>query len=263
MNKNLQRSPFFSRSLSVFDKKLESESLINHLRVTYPKNPRLRVLEIGCGEGRMMLDLLKLFPNLEIHGINKDPWEVMTGRESLIQTALHYQIFKEDEINKIKLPFVFFYDAKELDYDSNHFDVCMSQVTLPYIKRKDLVLQEIWRTLKPGGKAFIQLDTSYENHVDIPDILRGDVPRFVIYKDGKLHSFRKHIYEIAQAGYDIRFYETSMDRQFLLMVKNTHKALDLRLEFDSASTINLSDLSSDLEHDMHFWGYRSVYRCNT
>jgi len=52
-------------------------------------SPSVRVLEIGCGEGRVLMELRKRLPTVELHGINKIPWTAMRGRESLLKTGIY------------------------------------------------------------------------------------------------------------------------------------------------------------------------------
>ena len=83
----------------------------------------------------------------------------MQGSQSLKKTALYYKIFSPTEIENISLPKIQFYDAKELRFQDNYFDAIISQFAIPYIDRKDILIEESWRTLKKGGSAFLHIDT--------------------------------------------------------------------------------------------------------
>jgi len=65
-----------SRSLEDFSRKFGKDILQKLIQKALSKD-KVRVLEIGCGEGRVLMELKKLFPNIELHGINKSPWSAM------------------------------------------------------------------------------------------------------------------------------------------------------------------------------------------
>lgn len=253
----------FSRSRSIDD-------LTRKLKVDirkYVKNAKapVRVLELGCGEGRVLMQLRKLFPASELYGINKSPWPAMKGSQSLKRTGTYYKIFTKKEINKIKLPKIYFYDAsKKLRFKDNYFDVIYSQVAIHYFERKDMLLEEVWRVLKPGGYAFLHIDT-YGKHY--PDFMQHPSPRFLIYKNDKLYPLKNFVSDLKKKGYDVSYKNRLAKPEpnlFLhgvnLFLHKNKKNLKLNLKFDEQSSFNLMKLAKT-EKDKHiFWGHRSVYR---
>jgi len=218
------------------------------------------LLEIGCGEGRVLLELRKRFPTLQLFGINKKPWATMTGSESLREAALHYKIFTESELQSVQLPEVLFYNAKTLQHESNSLDLVISQVAFHYFERKDILLQDIWRVLKPGGQAFLHIDSIMS---PCPDFMMSDTPRFIIYDRGIACSFEKHIEMLVSAGFDLKFRNggriKAPNRAVSLIIrKNSAKPLDLKLRFDPFSSFDLTKLNRD-EDIACLWGYRSVF----
>ena len=104
----------------------------------------------------------------------------MVGSRSLPDAALHYGIYSAQELAGLALPEIHFCDAESLPFPSGHFDVIVSQVAVPYVARKDRLLAETWRALKPGGTAFLHMDST---RGDETGLIGGDSPCLVIYRD--------------------------------------------------------------------------------
>lgn len=250
-----------SRSLEDLNKRFGTGIVEKIVGLMLKRNGNVRVLELGCGEGRVLMQLRKLFPSIELHGINKKKWGAMKSSKSLMQTGLFYKIFTRTELRKVKLPKIHFYDANRLRFKSNYFDLIISQVAIPYFERKDWVLEEIWRTLRKGGMAFLYIDGYQKNY---PDFLPPDNPRFLIYKNGKLYPLKNLINNTRERGFNIKYFvRKSKDgtiKSRILMIKNTKRALKLNLKFDEVPSFNLIDLDLDRKRTDIFWGYRSVFR---
>ena len=221
-----------------------------------------RLLEIGCGEGRVMLELAQAFPALEIHGINKRPWPAMTGSDSLREAAVHYGILEQHEMDSLRWPEVHFQNAEQLQFADAFFDVIVSQVAVPHMHRKNLVLEEAWRVLKPGGRALLEVDAW---NPKMPRSHQCATPRFVVQEQGRLTSLHDIVQEQAEQGFAIRMQSTgkSIRRISVLMEKNRPEPLRLGLILDSAASIGLASLRpQNAVHSAQspFWGFKSVYR---
>ncbi len=142
-----------------------------------------RVLEIGCGEGRFLMELRREFRDIEIFGVNKHPWAVMKGTESLRAVSQHYQTFHERELERIAYPQVFFTDASRLPFAADYLDLIVSQECFHLVEEKAEAIEEIIRTLKPGGVAHIHLDS-----VPVPhsEDCKLPTPRLVIFDKGEI-----------------------------------------------------------------------------
>ncbi len=252
-----------SRSLDDFNKKFSKDIVQTVIRKALSKGEPPRVLEIGCGEGRVLMDLRKLFPTIELHGINRKPWAAMKGSSSLERTATYYNIFTSSGLKEVSLPKIYFYDAQELKFPDNYFDLIISQVSIQYVARKDLLLEEVWRTLKVGGKALLNIDGRVGR---IPDFLDFETPRFIIYKGDKVYPVRKFVGDLKQKGYSITYSSsTEMEnneekkRVNLVIMKNTPTRLKLNLQFDDVSSFNLNIINEKKDKWSIFFGYRSVY----
>jgi SAM-dependent methyltransferase len=252
------------RSLADFNAKFTDCVVENTLKDAIASNESVRLLEIGCGEGRVLMELRKIFPSIEIHGINKKPWPAMKGQKSLLTTGTHYKIFSREEVGRVELPIPHFYDATQLRFPDNYFDVVISQVSIYQFKRKDLLLREVWRVLKKGARAFLHVDSMCEGY---PDFLNQETPRFVIYKNKKTYPFKRFIEELRDKNYDISCRiafgkqkdDAGIRRTSIVMHKNTDAELHLDLIFDARSSFDLSVLEKIVNGDK-LVGYRSVYQ---
>lgn len=251
------------RSLADFNAKFGNRVVEDTLRDAVASQESVRLLEIGCGEGRVMMELRKLFPSIEIHGINKKPWPAMKGQKSLIATGTNYKIFSKEEARNVALPIPHFYDAAQLRFPDHYFDVVISQVSIYQVKRKDQLLQEVWRVLKRGARAFLHMDSMSEGY---PDFLNQETPRFIIYKNKKLYPFEMFVKELRDKKYDItcriisgqQSDDANLRRTSIVMHKNTDAELNLGLSFEELSSFDLSVLGKIFNGDK-IVGYRSVY----
>jgi len=220
----------------------------------------VRVLELGFGEGKCLLDLRTIFPDkqVELYGINLKKEGEMYGRNDFAKNA---RKFKLPVPKPLLLPKPSFYDAGEgLHFKSNYFDIIISQIAIHYVANKSKLLEEFWRVLKVQGKAFLNVD-SYETYY--PDFLQinKETPRFVIYEDNKLIKLSGHLNKFRNKGFDIRF-KKKKDRalRFVLMEKNITKPLKLGLKYDDDSSFNLTGFHKKKKIQGVWWGTRSVFK---
>lgn len=187
----------FTHSLKEFEEKIIPFNFIGIIREIVEKNrlagEKTRIMEIGTGDGRVLMELKKLFPDAEFYGINKEKSHSFYRRESFIHSALKYEIFNQSEIEKSELPYIIFQDldfGAKIPYDENKFDIIFSQNTLHHIKYKFELFNEILRVLKPYGISF---------HTDLPEIR--------LYSKGVVLEFRDALAEIRRRGIVIKTLE--------------------------------------------------------
>lgn len=223
------------------------------------RDPSPSLLEIGCGEGRVLQDLWLSVPHLRLHGLNKAPWQAMEGGESLRTRIVAEGLRTADEAAALEPPDIRFGDASELPWADASMDVVVSQVAIHYVARKDRVLEETWRVLKPGGRAYLHVDTWKHG---APDFLRGETPRFLVYDGDDPLPLRKALKRAAKAGFDISVATDASRKKvetFVLMRKDRREPLQLGWTFDDASSFDLHRLhTNDLKYET-YWGYRSVF----
>lgn len=191
--KNLQYNEERSHSLEDFNKKIVPFTLQDIIQEVYEKNrlagEKTRVMEIGAGNGRVLMELKKLFPDVEFYAINKEKTHTFYRRESFILTALKFEIFTKTDIEGIDLPYLVFQDldfGARIPYDENKFDIVYSQGVVPLIKYKFEFFNEVMRVLKPGGMA-----------------LHSDVSGINLYAKGIVLELRDALAEFRRRGIDI------------------------------------------------------------
>lgn len=172
----------------------------------------VRVLEFGMGEARVLMQLRKRFPSAELHGINKEPFTADDDENWVRASSVYHGIFTQKEAMTVELPTLHFADVDDgrLPFlaDST-FDLIISQVSVGYIERKDVLIEEFWRVLKPGGVALF------------------DVDNFVLMRAGNAMSLEELAGELREEGYEIEVRRNEFP--FVHMRKNTARPLRLKL----------------------------------
>ena len=113
--------------------------LIEHFSLTKDSS----VLDVGCGKGFMLHDLVEAIPGINVEGIDISSYAI----DNCIETMK---------------PYLQIADARKLPFPDNSFDVVISITTLHNLNREDFIvaINEIERVSKE--KSFITLD-AYRN----------------------------------------------------------------------------------------------------
>lgn len=157
-------NPFRSRPLASMDRLYAPHRVVDLVADAQRRHAEVRVLEFGMGEGRVLLELRRRFPTIELHGINKTPWRrdgEAANAAWLRESAVFFGLFDAEQAAAMRLPVLHFHDVNDGDLGflpSDYFDVVITQVSFGYIDRKDRLLEEFWRILRPGGVALTDLD---------------------------------------------------------------------------------------------------------
>jgi SAM-dependent methyltransferase len=104
-----------------------------------------RVLEIGCGKGRMLTELQRR--GLHVRGVDSNRWMLDEGRR------LHGD-----------LP-VALVDGPVLPFPDQSFDIVLSFDVFEHIADSDGHLREVSRVLVPGGRYLLQTPNKWTNTV--------------------------------------------------------------------------------------------------
>lgn len=91
--------------------------------------PGERVLDLGCGDGALTVKLLNF--GCEVVGVDSSPEMVAAARALGLDARV---------IAAQALPF------------NNEFDAVFSNAVLHWIKEPEMVIDGVWRALKPGGR---------------------------------------------------------------------------------------------------------------
>lgn len=201
---NLQYNEERSHSLEEFNQKIAPFKLQEEIQKILEKNRlagrKTRVMEIGSGNGRVLMELKKLFPEVEFYGINKEKTHTFYRRESFILTALKFEIMTKPQLESVELPYVIFQDidfGARIPYDEDKFDLIYSQNVIRYIKYKFELFNEVLRILRNGGISF---------HSDLPPIH--------IYEKGVVLGFKDAVAEIRRKGIEVRLLEGNRSLMF-------------------------------------------------
>jgi SAM-dependent methyltransferase len=186
-----------AHSLADFNEKIKPHDLEDLIQLVYEKNKmageKTRVMEIGSGSGRVIMELKKQFPDIEFYGVNKEKSLDFYRRESFAVTAVSMGIMEKAELEGMDLPYVVFADLDfggRLPYSNNKFDVIYSQNTIKYFKYKFELLDEILRLLKPEGISIL-----------------SDLPPINIYKNGVVMEEDEAFLEFRKRGIEVNLLE--------------------------------------------------------
>ncbi|MGA9098807.1 MAG: methyltransferase domain-containing protein [Methanotrichaceae archaeon] len=101
-----------------------------------------RILDIGCGDGKITSGIASLVPNGSVLGIDISQGMIEFAKDK----------YTRDKCRNLSFQLV---DASSLDY-KEEFDLVVSFACLHWIKDHLSVLRGVRRSLKPGGKIIFQ-----------------------------------------------------------------------------------------------------------
>ncbi len=132
-----------SKSLAEKYDKVSGYQYINGLALVKKLNisSRHKVLDVGCGTGRLTLEVAGKVDH--ITGIDPSSQRIEVARKKLTQMNLEnvtFELGNSDEIGR---------------YGEDVFDVIYLNAVFHWINDKEEALNNIYRTLKPGGKLGI------------------------------------------------------------------------------------------------------------
>ncbi len=105
-----------------------------------------RVLDAGAGEGKFALHFsMQRYTGVDL-GIGDTDWNY-AGLDALA-------------------------DLERLPFPDNCFDACINVVTLEHVREPAAVVQELYRTLKPGGLILLVTPHEWEEHQQPHDYFR-------------------------------------------------------------------------------------------
>ncbi|MBW3013433.1 class I SAM-dependent methyltransferase [Candidatus Woesearchaeota archaeon] len=259
-NTNKPKLWYRIRGLDTMEKRFgKSRPIESFIKERLKSQKVVRVLELGFGEGKCLLDLRTIFPDkrVELYGVNDIKKGNMHQRKDFAANAGKFGLSVP---KPTLLPKPFFYDAGNgLKFKSNYFDVIISQVAFPYVGDKAKLIEEFWRVLKPQGRTFVHID-DYKK--DYPDFLQinKETPRFVIYDSNKLIKLSSILNKFRKKQYDIRLKKNKHGQTLLLIKKNKTKSINLGLIYVGDHSFDLTKFNKEKNISGVWWGNRSVFK---
>ncbi|MEO8362049.1 MAG: class I SAM-dependent methyltransferase [Vicinamibacteria bacterium] len=223
-------------------------------RLGASRQTRVRILEVGCGEGRLLLDLLARFSDgVELHGINAPSWPVISSLHDLAETNRRYGVMPGKMLSSARYPpRIHLADAQNLSaFKARQFDLVVSQMAIPHIGRKDRALEESDRLLARGGTFIHELDQLDAAILERADV---DLPRFKILKRGLRQSTVDFLEQRGLTLLNGR--RPGKPTSVVATYDKDAKALRLGLSFSRDESVVLKELPQR----NGLWGVRSVYR---
>ena len=100
--------------------------------------PGIRVLDIGCGPGSISVGLAEAVSPGELRGVDVEPGQVAMAARAAAERGLGNAAFSVA-------------DVRDLPFEDGSFDLVHCCDTLAYVPDTGAALEEMKRTLKPGG----------------------------------------------------------------------------------------------------------------
>lgn len=101
-----------------------------------------RLLDIGCGDGKVTAEIARFLANGTVLGIDSSPEMIEFAKNGFM-----------DRFQNLAFHCV---DVREMDF-TREFDVVFSNAALHWVKEHGPVLKKIRQALRPGGKAVLQM----------------------------------------------------------------------------------------------------------
>lgn len=150
-------------------------AVLNTLLTHTPSaDPVLRILDVGCGEGKLISFLLRLLPALnphlrfELYGVDVNAWSLLEKRGRKLLADRHPEIDWQQRLNLVS-------PGQRWPLADNFFDFMTSNQVIEHVGDHEFLLREIRRCLRPGGVSinlFPAREVLWEGHAYMPIVHR-------------------------------------------------------------------------------------------
>jgi len=101
------------------------------------KQKKIKFLDAGCGEGTFLAMVRKKHPGLALYGFDLSARQIKLAKQKLKKVPLQVA------------------DAGQMPYQDNFFDVIFINALLHHVESIPVVIKEIVRVCRPGGKIIL------------------------------------------------------------------------------------------------------------
>jgi SAM-dependent methyltransferase len=257
-----------TRSLESIEELLEAAGGVEAaIRKLLDVRSPVDVLEVGFGHGRALLELAWRLRDSDVrfHGVDAGYKSPIQRPEDLRGVARTYGIVPEEELERLELPSIAFYDATELRFPDESLDLVFSAVTIRFMPDKARHIEEACRVLRPGGRAILHIGEANWNYpwgkTTDDRVLTPYTSRFVLKHGDDLVPLPDYL-ELFE-GDVFRFGLTLSTRCILIVDKLAPGRLALELDRDDDLTMNGRKVPLRNRHGDVRGGIRSVYNVRT
>ena len=168
------------------------EANLRFLEATQALQPRRKLLEVGCGKGRLIKHLLDA--GHDVRGCEMNQF-------MLDESSRLYGPLPIDQVDGTSLP-----------YPAATFDILMSFDVFEHIPDSDAHLVEVSRVLRPGGSYLLQTPNRWTNTVF--ETIRWHSLTAWRQDHCSLHSAREVRSRLSKHGFETRFYDVPVVTDF-------------------------------------------------
>ncbi len=113
----------------------------DHISILPEMNLRanIKLLDVGCGNGRLLFKLASFLEDCELHGIDIKPGQIHSNQAKNSHSNLHFHCAP----------------SENLPFESDYFDLVTCTNALQKFPQKLRSLDEMHRVLKPNGELYL------------------------------------------------------------------------------------------------------------